>query len=291
MNAPVTDDAAAANEAHDAGSSPAADSGFQPMEPPPAITDSPQGEAPAAAPATPQRTALDELASAVLDAAELANRGAQAAAGVSARLHEATQELNTGQLKSQKQMMVIMASIGGVMLLALMFFVVTGIRMNSRLNQLDATLLAVAKRAVALNEGLESLEQATASMAKLTEQVDGLGKSVGEVGGRIDQSVKQAEALTQQIPAKTAEQVASSAKGLAQQVEGLNSRLQAQASAVQGLGREVQSLKATVGNVDKLNREVQSLVTLQRERYLEALQKNAARPPDPARPPSPGQGT
>ncbi len=56
-----------------------------------------------------------------------------------------------------------------------------------------------------------------------------------------------------------------------------------QATAVQALGRDVQALKGAVGNVDKLNRDVQALVTLQRERYLEAMQKNApAAPTAPA---------
>ena len=51
------------------------------------------------------------------------------------------------------------------------------------------------------------------------------------------------------------------------------------ASAVQALSREVQTLRASVGNVDRLNRDVQALITLQRERYLEALQKAPAAPP------------
>jgi hypothetical protein len=42
---------------------------------------------------------------------------------------------------------------------------------------------------------------------------------------------------------------------------------------VQALGSEVKALKGAVGNVDKLNREVEALVTLQKERYLETLQK------------------
>ena len=51
-------------------------------------------------------------------------------------------------------------------------------------------------------------------------------------------------------------------------------RLQSQANAVQALGNEVKALKGAVGTSDKLNRDVEALVTLQKERYLENLQKN-----------------
>ena len=58
------------------------------------------------------------------------------------------------------------------------------------------------------------------------------------------------------------------------QVQGLNNRVQAQATAVQGLGAEIKGLKTATANVDALKRDVNALITLQKERYLEALQKN-----------------
>ena len=229
-----------------------------------------------AAPSATSLAGLDELAGAVLDAAELANRGAQAAASVSGDLKRTTDALQATQSSVRKQSYVVMGIVTLVTLLTLMFIVVTGIRMNSRINQLDATLLAVAQRAVALNEGLESLNTINESVGKLASQIEVLARTTGEVGARIDQTVKQSETLASQIPAKTAEQVAAGNQNLARQFEGMNSRMQTQAAAVQALGRDVQALKGAVGNVDKLNRDVQALVTLQRERYLEAMQKNAA---------------
>jgi len=219
---------------------------------------------------------LDELAGAVLDAAEQANRGAQAAARVTQDLHRLTDALETTQSSLRRQSYTVMVVVCLITLLTVMFIVVTGIRMNSRINQLDATLLAVAQRAVALNEGLGSLTTINESVGKLAQQIEVLARTTGEVGSRIDQTVKQSETLTSQIPAKTAEQVAAGNQNLARQFEGMNARLQSQGAAVQALGRDVQALKGAVGNVDKLNRDVQSLVTLQRERYLEAMQKNTA---------------
>ena len=250
----------------------AAASGAAPAPAPsPAATAAP---APAAAPVI-ALPALDDLAGAVLDAAELANKGAQAAASVTADVHRVTDALQATQNSVRKQSYVVMGIVTLVTLLALMFIVVTGIRMNSRINQLDATLLAVAQRAVALNEGLASLDTINESVGKLASQIEVLARTTGEVGARIDQTVKQSETLASQIPAKTAEQVAAGNQNLARQFEGMNTRMQSQAAAVQALARDVQALKGAVGNVDKLNRDVQALVTLQRERYLEAMQRNA----------------
>jgi hypothetical protein len=80
----------------------------------------------------------------------------------------------------------------------------------------------------------------------------------------------------QTVPGETAKQVAATSDNLLKQVQAINGRLQSQAGAVQSLGNEVKALKGAVGNVDKLNSDVQALVTLQKERYLETLQKNNA---------------
>jgi hypothetical protein len=302
MNAPATPDTgdqtpspettAAAPEA--AATDTPSDTSFKPAAQPPVLADVVQpapaaataaadtvaapAPAPVSAPAAaaPALAGLDELAGAVLDAAELANRGAQAAASVSADLNRATEAMQATQSSLRRQSYVVMGVVSLVTLLALMFIVVTGIRMNSRINQLDATLLAVAQRAVALNEGLGSLQTINESVGKLAGQVEVLARTTGEVGNRLDQSAKQSETLASQIPAKTAEQVAAGNQNLARQFEGLNNRMQAQSAAVQALSKEVQALKSATANVDKLNRDVQALVTLQRERYLEAMQRNTA---------------
>lgn len=246
----------------------------------PAQSSDPTPPAATAAPAVPAaaQSALDSLAGAVLDAAELANRGAQAAATVSVELNRAIDNLREGHVRLQRQSVVALAGIGVVMFLALVFFIVTGVRMNSRINQLDATLLAVAKRAVALNTGLEALETVNASVSQLADQVALVTKTTTEVGNRMEQTVKQSEALGTQISTKTAEQVAAGSQGLARQVEGLNARLAAQAGSLQSLSRELQVLKGAVGGLDKLNRDVQSLVTLQRERSQETPQRPNANP-------------
>ena len=151
-----------------------------------------------------------------------------------------------------------------------------GVRLVSRINQLDAMLMAVGKRVVELNAGMESLEGVNQSVKELASQQVALTKSQGQIEGRIDASLKQSESLVQKVPTETAKQVAASSDSVIRQVQGINAKLQSQANAVQSLGSEVKSLKSAVGNVDGLKRDVEALVTLQKERYLETVQKNNA---------------
>ena len=123
---------------------------------------------------------------------------------------------------------------------------------------------------------MESLDGINRSIKELTAKQGELTKAQTEIEGRIDAQLKQSESLVQKVPSETAKQVAATSDTLKREVQSLSGKLQSQASAVQNLGNEVKSLKGAVGNVDGLKRDVEALVTLQRERYLEALQKNNA---------------
>lgn len=216
------------------------------------------------------------LAKAVLDSAEIASRSAEAALSVSREM-----KMATGQFKEMgdagfKKARLLLAIGGGVMVVCLLFFLIMGVRMVSRINQLDVMMEAVGKRVVDLNSGMESLDGINRSIKELTAKQGELTKAQTEIEGRIDAQLKQSESLVQKVPSETAKQVAATSDTLKREVQSLSGKLQSQASAVQNLGNEVKSLKGAVGNVDGLKRDVEALVTLQRERYLEALQKNNA---------------
>jgi DNA repair exonuclease SbcCD ATPase subunit len=216
------------------------------------------------------------LAQVVLDSADIASKSAQAAASASRDMNKATSEFKALTEVGHKKALILLGATGGLMLICLIFFLVMGVRMNSRINQLDTMMMAVGKRVVDLNAGLESMDVINRSIEGLstlqTEQV----KAQGLLESRINEALKKSETMVQTVPGETAKQVAASSENLLKQVQGINSRLQSQASAVQNLGNEVKALKGAVGNVDKLNRDVEALVVLQKERYLETLQKNSA---------------
>ena len=216
------------------------------------------------------------LAQVVLDSADIAGKSTEAAAAASRDLRKATSEFKTLTEVGHKKAIILLGATSFVLLICLIFFLVMGVRMNSRINQLDTMMLAVGKRVVDLNAGLESMDVINRSIESLsamqTEQV----KAQGLLEARINDALKKSESMVQTVPGETAKQVAASSDNLLKQVQGINSRLQSQAGAVQSLGNEVKALKGAVGNVDNLNRDVQALITLQKERYLETLQKNSA---------------
>jgi len=159
------------------------------------------------------------------------------------------------------------------MLVCLIFFLIMGVRMVSRVHQLDVALDATTQRVAEMLVGLETLEKLSTGIADLSKRQEDLTKIQTSIEDRIDTALKQTEAMTQKVPVETAKQVASKSDTMIKQVQSVGSGLQAQSRAVQDLSREVQSLKSGLGQVDALKKDVEALVSLQRERYLEVLQK------------------
>jgi hypothetical protein len=251
------------------------------VPPSPAAKAHPKAEA-ATGPTAHAASAVDErayqqyqaLAQVVLDSAHIATKSATAAAAASRDMHAATGEFRTLTETGHKKALILLGATGGLLIICLIFFLTMGVRMNSRINQLDSMMLAVGKRVVDLNAGLESLDVINKSIESLTAQQVEQAKTQGQLETRINEALKKSETMVQGVPGETAKQVAATSDNLLKQVQGINSKLQTQAGAVQALGTEVKALKGAVGNVDKLNRDVEALVTLQKERYLETLQKN-----------------
>ena len=216
------------------------------------------------------------LAQAVLDSAELANRSAEAAMNAGHHLRQATADFRTLTDSGQKKATLLLGITGAVLVVCLLFFLIMGVRLVSRINQLDTMITAVGKRVVELNTGMDSLNSVNQTVQELADKQTALAQAQSQIESRIDAALKQSESLVQKVPAETAKQVAATNDNLTKQVQSLNGRLQSQANAVQALGSEVKAMKNTVANVENLNRDVQALVTLQKERYLEALQKNNA---------------
>jgi len=256
----------------------------EPMDAPPAMDKpaAPPKAADAAGSGPHPGAAVDErayqqyqaLAKVVLDSAHIATKSATAAAAASRDMHAATQDFRSLTETGHKKALILLGVTGGLLLVCLIFFLTMGVRMNSRINQLDSMMLAVGKRVVDLNAGLESLDVINKSIETLTAQQVEQVKTQGQLETRINEALKKSETMVQGVPGETAKQVAATSDNLLKQVQGINSKLQTQAGAVQALGSEVKALKGAVGNVDKLNRDVEALVTLQKERYLETIQKN-----------------
>ena len=216
---------------------------------------------------------FNNLSSAVLDAAEVANRSADMANRVGADFERQMAQLSAVALTTRKINMILMGATVGVMLITLIVFAVLSARMSSRISQLDEMLLAVGKRAVELNAGMVALDSVNAYMKDLTAKQGSMVDVQAQVEAKINDALKKSESLMQNMPNKAAQQITSASTALTREVQSINGKLQQQAKAVQTLGEEVKELKSGMSNVSALKRDVQALITLQKQRYLEALQQ------------------
>ena len=223
---------------------------------------------------------FNNLSSAVLDAAEVANRSADMANRVGADFERQMAQLSAVALTTRKINMILMGATAGVMLITLIVFAVLSARMSSRISQLDEMLLAVGKRAVELNAGMVALDSVNAYMKDLTAKQGSMVDVQAQVEAKINDALKKSESLMQNMPNKAAQQITSASTALTREVQSINGKLQQQAKAVQILGEEVKELKSGMSNVSALKRDVQALVVIQKDRVLEQLQKQqpAARP-------------
>lgn len=227
-----------------------------------------------------EREEFEALSNAVLEAAEVASQAALAASLAGRELKGTAGALSEVTMGLHKRSIWALGILSGLLVLSIGFFSIMAVRMVSKANRLDATLLVVGKRVVELDAGLTGLRAIQENMDALTERVATLTKANAELGQRVDNSVQQSAALVQQVPEKTAKQVATTSSDLTRQVQALSGRVQAQAGAVQSqasavsaLGEELKALKGSVAEVAGVKRDVQALVTLQRERFLEVVQK------------------
>lgn len=225
------------------------------------------------------------LSSSVLDAADVASQAAKAANEAGQKFNHSTVRLTKLSQGMGKTSTIVLASTAVLMVLSIGFFAAMGVRLISKVNQLDATVMTVGKRAVELNTSLESLGLMGEKIAELTLQQEQLAKSQNELEQRIASTLAASTESVQKVPEALAKQMAASTSGVTKQVEGLGTQLKNQAGAVQALSKDVKALQSTVGDVNVLKRDVQALVTLQRERYLEQLQKQTAAAQEAKRPP------
>lgn len=216
---------------------------------------------------------FNNLSSAVLDAAEVANRSADMANRVGADFERQMAQLSAVALTTRKINMILMGATAGVMLITLIVFAVLSARMSSRISQLDEMLLAVGKRAVELNAGMVALDSVNAYMKDLTAKQGSMVDVQAQVEAKINDALKKSESLMQNMPNKAAQQITSASTALTREVQSINGKLQQQAKAVQTLGEEVKELKSGMSNVSALKRDVQALVVIQKDRVLEQLQK------------------
>jgi len=221
--------------------------------------------------------------SSLLDAAETANDVAQAAERIGHSFQGGMTELNTHLGGIQKLNKTIVYAMGGILFLGLLVFVYMATSLTVRLSRLDATLEAVGTRVVKQAAGLRELEQIREAMGVVAETQRDLLLAQDRLTVALQDTQQRLESLPTTVPSALEPRIESA---LAEGMDELNRRvdvlgnalggqdavLKSTTDAVESMARRLQTVDGRTRSLLRLESDVEALVTLSRERYLEVLE-------------------
>ena len=233
---------------------------------------------------------LEVLVPSLLDTADATNSAADVSRRASLTLEKGlnqvqkrVQELDEASAKSNQLSGYIL--IGAVTILALSVgvFGFMAQQLSSKTTQIDAMLVALSKRVVNMNSALSLFDEINSTMNNLAiEQA-----SFSDAQMSLIESVKNAErlagAIKSDVPEAAARRVATETAKVVKDIKNLRNDVGRVNKSVSDLNKRVttqanslKTMQGQVGNIKALNADVQSLITLERAKYLDVLRRQVA---------------
>lgn len=233
---------------------------------------------------------LELLIPNVLDSAEATNAAADVTAKAASSLEEGLDRLHerADVLTEAGRRSTILSTrilIGSVTALVVSAFVYgfMAYQLATRTSQIDAMLMAVGKRIVKMNSALATFEKINVSIDKLASQQKSFEEAQSSVIEAVEKAEKTVAELRRTVPEQAAERVGKNTDKVAVQINKLKQKVDDHSveaakfnKSVGELSNRVSSFERKLSDVKNLNLDVAALVKLERERYLEALQKKTA---------------
>lgn len=207
---------------------------------------------------------MQDLKSTLLDSAELATRGASLAVKAGVEMHHAAEKLMTSSVTQQKFNKIILLAFGATMTIALVLFVVMAIRMQSKITQLDAMVLAVGKRVVTMDASIELVSTASDLFKDFSSKQDALTNAQLKLESKIDESIKAALVA----PDPKSKPVEDTSKEIKLLFQNLESKIQVQASSIKSISSQIQKLQTSLPDPNSFKRELESASRLLKERQV-----------------------
>lgn len=225
---------------------------------------------------------MESLMGSVLDSAEAATKASATANVSTGNLVKAARKLDDASHRSSK-ISTIVLSVGGAMLfISVAVFGFMAAQLSKRSAELEGMVLAVGKRVVELNVGLEQFQMINDSIEQLRLTQEAFRDAQIQLTERMNELNGSLQIVQNELPAKAAESVGRQSEAFTARVGEVETQIQSQqkvtadlAKSMQGLAGQVSSMRKQISSVNELNKDVQALVTLQRERYYELLQSQA----------------
>ena len=146
------------------------------------------------------------------------------------------------------------------------------LQMGSKIQGLSDSMKATVDKVDELNKIIETL---TETQGEFTNQQEMLGQAVASAGTSV-------EALKTDMPDAAAKKVSKETDKVVSQVRSLSQIVSKQgkditraSKVIEGLSGQLNSFESQLAESEKLNSDVEALVTLERAKYLEVLERQA----------------
>jgi archaellum component FlaC len=232
---------------------------------------------------------LEVLMPAVLDSAEATNNTAEVATKASAALEAACEKLKnpvndlvTASLKNAEVSSRVLFGSVAALLVAVGLFSFMSFQLSDRVSKVDAMLMAVSKRVIDMNSALSSFERLNMAIAELAVQQEKFASNQVALARAVADTQETTNELRDKVPEVTAKTVGEKTDNVVNQIASLEKSLQNQGresvkvtGSVANLGKRLKTLEEKLEKVDRLNADVEALIKLERDNYLEVLRRQA----------------
>jgi methyl-accepting chemotaxis protein len=221
---------------------------------------------------------MAEMKSTMLESAELANRAAGMAAKAAGDMHGASTELIESYSGQKVYLVIVLAVFGLLMVMAISIFAFMSYRLQQRVAQADAMLLAVGKRVIAMDESLELFSGHGEALREVASKQDAIVSAQTKIELRLDEVMRGVQTAVDTI-AKPPANDKDKAPDVAKLIKELDGKLQAQATAINNLSSQVRAVGSPAparADPAAVRKEAEALV-----RQLKAAEASV-KPPVPA---------
>ena len=146
------------------------------------------------------------------------------------------------------------------------------LQMGSKIQGLSDSMKATVDKVDELNKIIETL---TETQGEFTNQQEMLGQAVASAGTSVEAlKVDMPDAAAKKVSKET-DKVVSQVRSLSQIVSKQGKDITRASKIIEGLSGQLNSFESQLAESEKLNSDVEALVTLERAKYLEVLERQA----------------
>ena len=233
---------------------------------------------------------LEVLVPSLLDTADATNSAADVSRRASltlekglSQVQQRVKELDEASAKSNQLSGYILIGAVTILFVSVGVFSFMAQQLNAKTNQVDSMLVALSQRVVNMNSALSLFDEIKGTMNALAIEQAQFSDTQTDLIASVRDSVRISASIKSDVPEAAAKRVSESTAVVVKQVNALSGTVKAQSAnvakvtkSVAVLAKQLTSMQGQVGNVQALNADVQSLITLERAKYLDVLRRQVA---------------